>query len=57
MTLIGFLLLGAILTLFNIDYHLVEAVKEWTGKQISVSSYWAFWFVLGLIFMLLQVVF
>lgn len=57
MTILSFLIIGGILSLFNIDYHLVTAFKEWTGKEISISSYWAFWFLLGLIFMILQVVF
>lgn len=49
MTILGALLLGFILTLFNVDYHLINAVKEWTGKHVSVSTYWTFWFLLGLL--------
>lgn len=49
MTILGALLLGFILTLFNMDYHLTKAASEWTGKNISESTYWAFWFLLGLL--------
>lgn len=31
------------------DYHLTKAASEWTGKNISESTYWAFWFLLGLL--------
>lgn len=50
MTIILFMILGLFLTLFNLDYHLIKAIEEWTSYDLSVSSYWAFWFLLGVLF-------
>lgn len=56
MAIIWFLIVGGILSLFDLDYHLTKAFNEWTGKNVSTSSYWAFWFLLGVFNEIIRIV-
>lgn len=48
MRIIEFLFLGLILTLFKMEVHFVNAIYDWTGNKVSVSSYWIFWILVGI---------
>lgn len=54
MEIFAALFIGFILTLFNMDYHLLKAVQEWTGKDLSISTYWAFWFIVGCFWLMVR---
>lgn len=51
---IGALFIAWILALFGFDAMVIEAVQEWTGREISVGTYYVTFFVLGLIAGLLR---
>ncbi|AEO93587.1 gp328 [Bacillus phage G] len=49
MLTILFLILGWFLTIFNVDAYIIDSFKELFNKDISISTYYAIFFVVGLV--------
>lgn len=48
-TAIGAIFVAWVLSWFGFEQMCIEAVKEWTGRDISVATYYVTFFVIGLI--------
>lgn len=49
MTIVGFLLIGWILSWFSFDKLLILAFEELFNKEITIASYYFIFFVIGVI--------